>query len=286
MGNRTKSRRLFAGFFCLVLGLRAPCLWAEPAQTPLRAIYPGAATEADARASYYLKLLALALQKSGVPYDLRPNGQVMVPSRVVSAMEAGGDIDVTWGPTTRELERRLLTVRVPIDKGILGWRLLLIRADERAAFAAIRTSEQLRAVAAGQQRDWGDTTILQANGMKVVGTSIYESMFKMLASNRFQYFPRGVGEIWGELSRHPELDLEVESHLALHYPSVSYFFVSPHDPMLAQAIERGLRVAIKDGSFDALFDKYNGAAIARAQLATRTVFELTNPLLPEATLAP
>src|SRR5471030_356050 len=284
MNHRITLRRLFAGLFLIMLGLRAPCLSAEPAPTALRAIYPGAATEADTRASYYLKLLELALQKSGTPYSLHPNGQVMVPSRVVSVMEAGGDVDVTWGPTTCELEQRLLTVRVPIDKGILGWRLLLIRADERAAFAAIRTPDQLRAMAAGQQRDWGDTTILKAQGMNVVGASIYESMFKMLASNRFQYFPRGVGEIWGELSRHAELDLEVEPHLALHYPSVSYFFVSPHDPMLGQAIERGLRAAIKDGSFDALFDKYNGAAVARAKLATRTVFELTNPLLPEAAL--
>jgi len=290
MNQRTRNRRsnvsgLLAGLFFIALGLHAPCLWAEPPQTPLRAIYPGAATEADARASYYLKLLELALQKSGLPYELRPNGQLMVPSRVVGVMEAGGDVDVTWGPTTRELEQRLLTVRVPIDKGILGWRLLLIRADERAAFAAIRTPGQLRALAAGQQRDWGDTTILKANGLKLIGASIYESMFQMLASNRFQYFPRGVGEIWGELSRHPELDLEVEQHLVLHYPSVSYFFVSPHDPVLAQAIERGLRAAIKDGSFDALFDQYNGAALARAKLATRTVFELTNPLLPEATLS-
>ena len=285
MNHRITLRRLFAGLFLIMLGLRAPCLSAEPAPTALRAIYPGAATEADARASYYLKLLELALQKSGLPYELRPNGQLMVPSRVVSVMEAGGDVDVTWGPTTRELEQRLLTVRVPIDKGILGWRLLLIRADERAAFAAIRTPGQLRALAAGQQRDRGDTTILKANGMKVIGASIYESMFQMLATNRFQYFPRGVGEIWGELSRHPELDLEVEQHLALHYPSVSYFFVSPHDPALARAIERGLRAAIKDGSFDALFDQYNGATLARAKLGTRTVFELNNQLLPEVTLS-
>lgn len=286
MKRRAGLRRLIAGLGFIALGLCAPCLWAEPAAAaPLRAIYPGAATEADTRASYYLKLLELALQKSGMPFSLHPNGKVMVPSRVVSVMEAGGYVDVTWGPTTRELEQRLLTVRVPIDKGILGWRLFLVRADERAAFAAIRTPAQLRALAAGQQRDWGDTTILQANGMRVVGASIYESMFKMLASDRFQYFPRGVGEIWGELSRHAELGLEVEPHLALHYPSVSYFFVSPHSPVLAQAIERGLRAAIKDGSFDALFEQFNGDAIRRAQLATRTVFELTNPLLPEASLS-
>ena len=284
MTRRGNLRHRFAGLAVIWLCLRAPCLWAGPAQPPLRAIYPGAATVTDVRASYYLKLLELALQKSGVPFDLRPNGQIMVSPRVVSVMEAGGEIDVLWSPAVRELEQRLLPVRVPIDKGILGWRLLLIRSDERSAFAAIHTLAQLRAMTAGQQRDWIDTRILKLNDLKVVGAGMYEPMFKMLASDRFQYFPRGVGEIWDEQASHAALGLEVEPHLALHYPSVSYFFVSPHNPALAQAIERGLRAALKDGSFDALFDKYNGAAIARAQLATRTVFELANPLLPEAAL--
>ncbi|WP_295995350.1 hypothetical protein [Rugamonas sp.] len=277
-------RRLLAGGAAVLLGVAAPGA-SSGVTPPLRAIYPGAASVGDVRAGYYLKLLELALQKSGAPFDLRPNGQIMVSPRVTSVIEADGAIDVTWGPSTRELEQRLLPVRVPIDKGILGWRLLLIRSAQRAAFAAVASREQLRARAAGQQRDWSDTAILRANGLKVVAATMYEPMFNMLATDRFQYFPRGVGEVWDEQARHAALGLEVERHLALHYPSVSYFFVGRHNRALGQAIERGLRAAIRDGSFAALFESCNGAAIARAQLSTRTVFELNNPLLSEAALA-
>jgi hypothetical protein len=103
----------------------------------------------------------------------------------------------------------------------------------------------------------------------------------MLAAGRFQYFPRGIAEIWHEAKANADLGLEVEQHVALHYPAYTYFFVSKTNPALARRIEQGLRTAIKDGSFDKLFDQYNGEAMKQAHLEHRVVFELTNPLIPD-----
>ncbi len=250
---------------------------------PLEVVYPGHVSAKDNRVDYYLKLLDLALSKSGVDYTLRPNPVPMVPARVMQIMEANQGVDVTWGPTTRELEQRLLPIRIPLDKGILGWRLFLIKPRDRHAFAQIYSLQQLKAFSAGQQRYWSDTDILRANGMKVVDSTGYISLFEMLAADRFQYFPRGVAEIWNEQMNHTDLGLEVEQHLALHYPAYTYFFVRNDNTQLAGLIEQGLRAAIKDGSFDKLFDQYNGAAVKRAHLDARTVFELSNPLVPDAT---
>jgi hypothetical protein len=266
-------------------GIVLSCFWmaAMPAAmaAPMRVGYPGTASVTDKRADYYLKLLDLVLRKTGIQYELRPNDIPMVSPRVYRSMDAGDGIDVFWGPTTREAEQRMLPIRIPIDKGILGWRLFLINARDRQVFENIHTLKQLQSYSAGQQRDWSDTEILQANGMKVVAAAAYEPMFKMLSVDRFQYFPRGVGEIWGEEKSHAELNLEVEQHLALHYPAHTYFFVSRNNPALAQLIEQGLRSAISDGSFDKLFELCNGEAIKRAHLSTRTVFELSNPLIPD-----
>ena len=248
---------------------------------PLTIMYPGHSAKTDTRVDYYIKLLDLALSKTGVQYELRPNPIPMVPLRVIRNMEDNDGIDVTWGPTTRELEQRLQPIRIPIDKGILGWRLFLIKTRDRQLFEDIHSLKQLKPLSAGQQRYWSDTDILRANGMNVVDTTGYNSLFDMLAASRFQYFPRGVAEIWGEEKNHANLGLEVEQHLALHYPSYSYFFVSKKNPTLAATIERGLRAAISDGSFDKLFDQYNGESIKRAHLNTRTVFELNNPLIPD-----
>ncbi len=241
--------------------------------------YSGSSLPDDNRADYYLKLLNLVLNKSGNHYQLRPNPELMTTRRAIQLMGSHGGIDVFWGPTTKDMENEYLPVRVPIDKGILGWRLLLIQSSDRELFAKVRSPEQLQVLDAGLERDWTDTTILRANGYRVVGADAYETMFDMLVNNRFQYFPRGVGEIWGEAQHHPTL--EVEKHLALHYPSFTYFFVGKGNTKLAGEIERGLHAAIADGSFEKLFEQYNGEQIRRADLKNRLVFELTNPDLPE-----
>ncbi len=149
-------------------------------------------------------------------------------------------------------------------------------------FDGIDSLKQLQRYSAGQQREWADTTILRANGLPVVDTVSYEWLFGMLVAGRFQYFPRGVGEIWEEQRNHADLGLVVEQHLTLHYPACTYFFVRKNNTALARLIDKGLRAAIKDGSFDKLFAQYNGESINRARLSERTTFELSNPLIPEA----
>jgi hypothetical protein len=248
---------------------------------PLEVVYPGHTSVKDTRVDYYVKLLDLALSKTGVDFVLRPNPVPMVPARVMQIMESNEGVDVTWGPITRELEQRLLPIRIPLDKGILGWRLLLIKTRDRHAFEEINSLAQLKSFSSGQQRYWSDTDILRASGLTVVDTTGYTSLFAMLAADRFQYFPRGVAEIWNEQKSHADLGLEVEQHLALHYPAFTYFYVGKTNVKLADLIGQGLRSAIKDGTFDKLFDQYNGAALKRAHLVTRTVLELRNPLIPD-----
>lgn len=251
------------------------------AESVQKIYYSAAATPADKRSDYYITLLELALSKSGGRYELRANPISMPLKRAMKYVGANGGIDVFWGPTTREKEENYLPVQIPIDKGILGWRLFLIRADDHQLFAGVHTLAQLQLQSAGLQRDWSDSVIFRANGLKVVGAEAYETMFAMLAEERFQYFPRGIVEIWGESKSHANLKLEIEQGLALHYPVYTYFFVRKSNEPLAKSIESGLRTAISDGSFDRLFEKFNGESIKRAHLGTRTVFELSNPLLPD-----
>ncbi len=249
---------------------------AQPPE-PIDITYPGPAESADTRAGYYVSLIDLAMSKTGVRYKLKPFTVITAGTRALQLLQVGKDINLTWSPTTKELEELSAPVYIPLDKGILGWRIFLINRRDREKFAGIRTLKELSQYSAGQQRDWGDVQILRANGLKVVDTSLYETMFQMLSVNRFQYFPRGIGEIWGEARRGAKFDIEVEQTLALHYPSQTYFFVSKKNPVLHDLIERGLRAAIKDGSFDRLFERFNGEAIRRANLDKRIVFELTLP---------
>lgn len=245
--------------------------------------YPRPESQADARTSYPVALLTLSLKKAGDPYRLQASPVRMQQGRSLRLLEHGAGIDLVWTVTSQEREQAFLPIRIPIDRGLIGWRLLLIRPQDRALFAPVRSVAALAPLRAGQGHDWPDTEVMRANGLDVHTSTAYERLFKMLQLGHIQYFPRAVTEIWNELDARNEQGLAVLDGIALHYPQALYFFVNKSNTALAAAIEKGLRIAMADGSMEALFRQHFGAAIARAALERRSVLELSNPLLPAAT---
>ena len=68
-----------------------------------------------------------------------------------------------------EREQALLAIRIPLFKGLIGTRLLLINATDQPRFDQITGGAQLRVLHAGQGHDWPDTDILLHNGYAVAG---------------------------------------------------------------------------------------------------------------------
>ncbi|BCG24078.1 hypothetical protein TUM18999_22690 [Pseudomonas tohonis] len=250
-----------------------------------RLVYPLHSKGEDPEA-YVVELLRLALAHSGGDYQLEPSLEPMPQSRAQLSLERNdGRVQLMWTMTTREREADLLPIRIPIYKGLISWRVFLVRADQRDLLAGVTRREQLEALRMGQRHDWPDTDILRANGLTVVTTPGYENLFRMLDAGRFELFPREVVVAWDE-QRRAEADglhLAVDDHLVLHYPTAFYFFTSRQRPELAAVIQRGLEAAIVDGSFERLFQRYHGETLRRARMERRRVIELVNPDLPEGT---
>ncbi|MFC3625320.1 hypothetical protein ACFOKJ_04055 [Vogesella amnigena] len=241
----------------------------------------------DINKAFFLAVLQLALDKSGQQYTLSPVVPKMLQGRSIAlAMAPGGNLDVLWTMTTRERETQLIPVRLPVDRGLLGWRIALVRQDNAALFSRVRTVQDLRYFIAGQEHDWPDTGILRGSGLPVIAVSRYESLFSMLAAKRFHYFPRGVTEAWAELEAHPGLGLTVDGFIALHYPAAEYFFVTPGKPYLAAHIQQGLQRAQADGGFDRFFHEHFDRILQRARLSQRRILELPNPLIDADSLLP
>ncbi|MYM73858.1 transporter substrate-binding domain-containing protein [Duganella sp. FT134W] len=237
----------------------------------------------DGAEHYPVRLLRMALARSGQDYALQPTAVMMRQNRALAELQAGRVVDVLWTMTSQTRERDLLPVRIPLDMGLIGWRLLLIRRSDAERFGAIRQAAELQALDALQGHDWPDTDILRANHYKVQTASDYAGMFKMLESGRVDYFPRAVFEVWHEAAAFAQQGLMVAPGLALHYPSAFYFFVKKSNTALAAAIQRGLESMLADGSYVRLFHEYFGEMAARSTLGARRVFELRNPLLSAAT---
>lgn len=235
---------------------------------------------------YSTEMLRLAIQKSGANLTLVPVRNELNKIRTLAELADGNTIDVVWGGATKEREATMLPIRICFMKGLSGWRIPLVTKKNSHLFAKVKNLNDLQKFTAGQGYHWSDTQILLASGIKVERSYEFEFLFRMLGAGRFDYFPRSVMEIWNEFDAHQDMDITIDPHIVLHYPSPTYFYVKKNNIALAATIHRGLEVAIKDGSFDKLFYAFHKKEILNAGLDTRRVIELNNPYLtPETPLA-
>ncbi|WP_181263196.1 hypothetical protein [Pseudomonas aeruginosa] len=154
-----------------------------------RVIYPRH-SEGRNPEPYVVELLQLALARSGGDYRLEPSAQPMPQSRAQLRLEQDDPgLQVMWAQSRDDLEETLLPIRIPIYRGLIGWRIPLVSAANKDILASARTLDDLRRLRFGQRQDWADTPILRANGLEVKTSQNYESLFRMLDAGRFEVFP-------------------------------------------------------------------------------------------------
>jgi len=234
--------------------LSAASLPPARAAGPLRVTVPQLLPSSYEHARYFLQLLQLALEKtlaSDGAFVIQQYEQPMSSPRQLSELKNDGVINLLWNGSNPKREAELLPVRISLLRDLNDYRVFLIRKDDQQRFGAVRTLAELSQFTAGAGEDWPSTAVLRANGLPVVTSVGYEQLFAMLSARRFDYMPRGVYEAWFEQRQHS--DLAIEQSLFLHYNVPFYFFTSRKNPALADRIERGLRMALADGSFDRLF---------------------------------
>lgn len=264
---------------CLLVFLLSQYCWATAS-----VIYPRGETTDDSRQRYPVRLLESCAKHLPDKISFTPSKLRMQQGRALKLLESKQNlIDIAWTLTTTEREQKLLPIRIPIDRGLIGWRLLLIHSQQQDQFSTITTLEHLAQKRAGQGHDWPDTPILRHNQLNVATNHSYSGLFEMLKRGHIDYFPRSIMEITAEQQQHASGNIAIESQLALHYPAALYFFVSPHKPQLAQQLYQCLNTMIDNGEFQALFNDYFLPDIQRARLDQRRIFSLHNPLLPPET---
>lgn len=247
----------------------------------LRVVYPVPESQQDAREAYPLEVLRLALEHSGVDYRLESGRTPMQQSRSLRELEAGRSVDIVWTVNSPDRQASLFRIPFPIDRGLVGWRVLLVRQADIARFGQVTTKQQLAAFTAGQGHDWPDLDILRRNGLPTLASPTYEGLFTMLERYRIDYFPRSLAEVEKEHAQRPGRALAVEPSLLLHYHTGLYFFVKPGNRALADAVTSGLQRAVDDGSFQQLFATTYGLLEHDLGLSGRRIIELDNDFPPD-----
>ena len=213
--------------------------------------------------------------------DLLAQKEEEIPSGRLVVDTEEGNIDLMWAGSSAELDERLLAVRIPLLKGLLGHRVFIIREGDQPRFDTISTLTELSKLQAGMGRYWGATKVLREAALPVITSVKYKNLFDMLDGSRFDYFPRAAHEPCSEVKEHAQLPLTVEQRLLLIYPYAMYFYVKKDNHRLHQMLLSGLEKAIEDGSFDELFYKHPmiRSAVEKTKFAQRITMRIDNPAM-------
>lgn len=243
--------------------------------------YPRPIDDSDARAQYPIALLKLALDKTGVNYELRPSDRILLTGKAMRQLRENREVNVVWSMTDSQREKELTPIRIPIAKGLIGLRVFVINQNKKAKFDNVLSLTDMRKLVPIQGEEWPDTKILQANGFNVFTVPEFREAYDMIKQGKGDFFPRSVMEVDAELEAEGRRNnFYLEPSMALYYPTAMYYFVSGSNKTLANLIETGLNRAIDDGSFDALFESTYAPILESLGVDERKIFTLENPLLP------
>ncbi|OYU41772.1 MAG: hypothetical protein CFE44_27850, partial [Burkholderiales bacterium PBB4] len=156
-----------------VLWAFAACmaLTTASAKEPMHYVYPQAESDADQRMNYYWELLEAVLDETTPrwgPYTLSPTAKPMNSARSQVQLMASKEVQVIVRTTSEERETQMRAIRLPLDKGLTGYRLFLTRKAVERDLKAVKTLSDLRAFSVGQGVNWIDASILRAAGLRVV----------------------------------------------------------------------------------------------------------------------
>lgn len=259
-----------------------------------RIMLPAKLNEIDTRGDYYIELLRKSLEATIVShgsFEIIFSDVVRVQERVLHDIELGNsDVNLTFSGASAKRDNALLPIRVPLAKGMLGYRIFIIRDNSSDFFKSAKTISDLNEKVACQGVGWPDTDILRTGGLNVETSPSYEGLFKMVSFGRCDYFPRAIHEPYLELSARTDVypNLIVEDTWLIHYPLPTYYYLNKKDTDLAMRIEEGLRILMKTGEFEQHMRNHPATSNSYKMfegLKGRKILELTNSFLhPETPL--
>lgn len=268
----TWRRRLL---LCSAVSACSSALGAAPA--PVEVVYPRMPERpTDA---YPFRLLQAALEASGRPHVLRLTSGELPSMRAYREL-TGGQFNVMDTGAAPRMAQGARVLPFPLDLGLSGYRVMLVRRDRLAQLRAARSLDDLRALRFGQGPDWIDNYILRAAGLQVVEAE-FMALFRMLEAGRFDAFPLGADEAELLLARFQSLapSAVLLTDWCLHYRFARVFAVREDQTQVYDLLHEGLSRIFADGRAQGILarDPRVGPLITGRRRLPARVFDLPNP---------
>ena len=98
-------------------------------------IHPEDEEKGDPRFNDVKEIQRMALEKTVAEFgswELRASKQHANGLRYLNNLANDHDLNLVWSSSTEEKERNYLAIRLPLYKGLLGYRILLVHKDKQA----------------------------------------------------------------------------------------------------------------------------------------------------------
>jgi len=271
-------------------------VFAQPANTtsptgttapplPTQVAYKQAELVSSDRYLFEVEVMILALEKTledDGPYELQPI-HPMNRARNLLALSQDTYPNLVMLLSYEDSlldDGNLIYIPIPLDRGIFSYRLCFMRDEIKPRMQGIKTLKQLKGFHFGSGVGWADTKILRHNGLTTLEADTLLSLFRMTKAGRIDLFCRGVGEYYSELTQQGQtIDLSADDEITLYYPLPKFLFAHKNSKALMDRIQRGLKRALDDGSFDQLWKHEHEQHLQQAHLKTRRLIILENPLI-------
>ena len=231
------------------------------------------------------RLLKLVMERSGQPHVLGLSAVVQPQDEAIAALAAGRDqvggnphrLSVGVYGAGRDLHQRLTSDRDPRhgwSVGVASW------LDQSGGSADLKTVDRvgdLRRFTLLQGLGWSDVDVFDRldcaptrrdrRNFSDLWTTIVFSCFPVVWLNWLL-----------KLSSCSDVAPQtlLDPHLLMAYPFAGFFYVSPSNKPLAEAIRRGFEQAISDGSYQRLLEEVIMTPWLKKNLSSRKVLVLSN----------
>ncbi len=246
--------------------------------------HPAPESANDVRRRFAYQVLAMALDKTVAdrgPVKFVAANVPMGPVRTFKEQVAGNiDLAVsTYIPP--EYRDALQIVPFPIDRGLNGQKVCIIRKETQALVDKVKSLDDLKAFPIIQSGQWIEVDILRQAGLTVDTPAVgYGPLMNWLNVVHGELLARSVGDVLAEMRARPELSdaLTIEKNLLLQIQMARYFVVrkdAAGDSLKSRILD-GLGRIQKDGSYQKAYAAFKTHALAGLKLKGRRILHIPN----------
>lgn len=236
------------------------------------------ATLGQDRHLYYTKLLEESLKAAGYEPDI-----VFVkdlPEPRIWSLVAKDGLSLIWGVQTAARDHDYVSINNPLTNGLIGQRVLLVKAGQENMFAQVHTLDEFRRLGkvGGAGSAWFEAEVWRFNHLPLYAkTGDWRRLFPMVENGDrgIDYIVRSTIEISKEAEDFK--GLAIERHLILSYEGDTHFYLSPATARYKAIIENALAQADKSGLKRKLIAQYLLHDAKGLNLDKRVTLKLATP---------